>query len=176
MEIILNGVTVHIIGSKRSRRFKNPKNEPPVRPLGKEPHSITMSVQTHIFHIRTRFFPKKVRVRFFDRNFCERTIRNGKQERTKTWYHQAGNMPSALFGAFWVNRCVSEACISLAITHQTLCQGAQPTLKFLRSVYAHKQPNDQDLLYNVFFHWKVWYTRLNKMGFVEVVTWIGQKS
>ena len=63
-------------------------------------------------------------------------------------------MPSALFGAFWVNRCVSEACISLAITHQTLCQGAQPPLKFLRSVYADKQPNDQDLLYNVFFHWK----------------------
>ena len=61
-------------------------------------------------------------------------------------------------------------------THQTLCQGAQPPLKFLRSVYAHKQPNDQDLLYNVFFHWKVWYTRLNKMGFVEVVAWIGQKS
>ena len=130
----------------------------------------------HIVHIRTRFFPKKVRVRFFDRNFCERTIRNGKQERTKTWYHQAGNMPSALFGAFWVNRCVSEACTSLAITHQTLCQGAQPPLKFLRSVYAHKQPNDQDFLYNVFLHWKVWYTRLNKMGFVEVVTWIGQKS
>ena len=44
MEIILNGVTVHIIGSKRSRRFKNLKSEPPVRPLGKGPHSITMSV------------------------------------------------------------------------------------------------------------------------------------
>lgn len=138
--------------------------------------SIKITVLCHIVHIRTRFFPKKVRVRFFDRNFCERTIRNGKQERTKTWYHQAGNMPSALFGAFRVNRCASEACTSLAITHQTLCQGAQPPLKFLRSVYAHKQPNDQDLLYNVFFHWKVWYTRLNKMGFVEVVTWIGQKS
>lgn len=107
---------------------------------------------------------------FIDRNFCERTIRNGKQERTKTGY------PFRVSGAFWVNRCVSEACISLAITHQTLCQGAQPPLKFLRSVYAHKQPNDQDLLYNVFFHWKVWYTRLNKMGFVEVVAWIGQKS
>ncbi len=115
-------------------------------------------------------FRKRFGYVFFDRNFCERTIRNGKQERTKTGY------PFRVSGAFWVNRCVSEACISLAITHQTLCQGAQPPLKFLRSVYAHKQPNDQDLLYNVFFHWKVWYTRLNKMGFVEVVTWIGQKS
>ena len=44
MEIILYGVAVHFSGSKRSRRFKIPKNEPPVRPLGKGPHSITMSV------------------------------------------------------------------------------------------------------------------------------------
>ena len=44
MEIILNGVAVHLSGSKRSRRFKNPKNEPPIRHLGKGPHSITISV------------------------------------------------------------------------------------------------------------------------------------
>lgn len=44
MEMILNGVTVHIIGSKRSRRFKIPKNEPPIRHPGKGPHGITISV------------------------------------------------------------------------------------------------------------------------------------
>ena len=41
---LMAGAVNHIIGSKRSRRFENPKSEPPVRHFGKEPHSITMSV------------------------------------------------------------------------------------------------------------------------------------
>ena len=44
LHVALLRTAVHLDGSKRSRWFKNPKNEPPIRHPGKEPHGITISV------------------------------------------------------------------------------------------------------------------------------------
>ena len=44
LHVALLRTAVHSSGSKRSRWFKNPKNEPPIRHPGKEPHGITISV------------------------------------------------------------------------------------------------------------------------------------